>query len=102
MLSRNFQATVRRNIPVLKQYLPIVQKVHGGHHPEIHEVYDLFNRLIPEVDSLEGDRRKISELFKELREVTDSYKVPKDVCESYEAVYKLLQELDEALVMEKS
>ena len=80
----------------LKQYVPIVAKVHGGNHPEFHEVRNLFETIIEKTKEAGSKKPEINEEFTKLREITDNYTVPGDVCESYEAVYNMLAEIDKA------
>lgn len=82
-------------IKKLEQYVPIVAKVHGAHHPEFHKVHQLFEKIHEKVQEVSA-RPDLEEEFTELREVTRNYKVPDDVCETFEAVYKMLEELDKA------
>ena len=80
----------------LAQYIPIVERVHGGNHPEFHKVRNLFDTIIERTKEAESARPDLNEEFAKLREITDNYRVPSDVCESYEAVYNMLSESDEA------
>ncbi|NLL52884.1 MAG: iron-sulfur cluster repair di-iron protein, ric [Peptococcaceae bacterium] len=91
-----FNEVRERHFKTLEQYVPIVARVHGGSHPEFHEVRKIFeaiNRKTKEA-GLEGS--DLNEEFAKLREITNNYTVPSDVCESYEAVYQMLAEADEA------
>jgi regulator of cell morphogenesis and NO signaling len=80
----------------LELYVPVVARVHGGHHPEFHEVRKIYDEIIKKTEEAGSNRPELSEEFASLREITDNYTVPGDVCESYEAVYNMLSELDEA------
>lgn len=80
----------------LSQYVPIVDRVHGGHHPEFHKVRSLFEEISEKTKKAGSNKLDLNEEFKNLREVTNNYTVPGDVCESYEAVYNMLEELDKA------
>lgn len=77
----------------LTLYVPVVDRVHGGAHPEFHEVKRLFESLS---DKIQAGQSDLDQEFTELREVTDNYTVPSDVCESYEAVYAMLADADKA------
>ncbi len=83
-------------IKTLKQYVPVVAKVHGGHHPEFYEVQALFNAIEDKTKGKGSVKPDMTAEFARLRVLTDHYTVPGDVCESYEAVYKMLAQLDEA------
>lgn len=89
-----FNEVKNRNLKVLNQYVPIVDRVHGEHHPEFHDVRKVFNEI---VDKIKVDNNPdLKNEFTSLREITNNYTVPTDVCESYEAVYNMLEELDKA------
>lgn len=82
--------------PTLEQYVPIVARVHGKNHPELHEVHQIFNVIIEKTNAIDTEKPDLNEAFIKLREVSNNYTVPDDVCESYETVYKMLAEVDEA------
>jgi iron-sulfur cluster repair protein YtfE (RIC family) len=88
MSNQNSYAAVKKQyFKTLKQFVPIVERVHGSHHPEFYEVRKLFDAIVKEESALDS-------IFEKLQEVTDNYAIPEDVCESYEAVYKMLEALD--------
>lgn len=82
--------------PTLEQYVPIVERVHGGNHPEFHEVRKLFDTINQKIKEAGSEKPELKVEFARLREITSNYTVPGDVCESFEAVYKMLAEADEA------
>ncbi|MGI6550180.1 MAG: iron-sulfur cluster repair di-iron protein, ric [Syntrophomonadales bacterium] len=91
-----FNEVKENHFPTLEQYVPIVARVHGGSHPEFHEVRKLFEAINEKIKEAGTERPDLSEEFAKLREITANYTVPGDVCESYEAVYNMLAEVDEA------
>jgi len=91
-----FNEAAEKNFRILKQYVPVVARVHGGNHPEFHEVRRLFDAIIEKTKKAGANKPELSEEFARLREITDNYSVPGDVCESYEAVYNMLSEIDKA------
>lgn len=91
-----FNELKERYFDKLVQYVPIVAGVHGGHHPEFHEVHGLFKRIHEKVSETGSSKPDLKDEFLKLRTITDNYKIPGDVCETYEAVYKMLEELDKA------
>jgi regulator of cell morphogenesis and NO signaling len=91
-----FNEVKEKHFQTLKQYVPIVARVHGGNHPEFHEVRKLFDTIIEKTKEAGSKRPELSEEFAKLREITDKYTVPGDVCESFEAVYSMLAEMDKA------
>ena len=91
-----FNQVKERYIERLEQYVPIVERVHGGSHPEFHDIHRIFDAINIKIKKAGSEKPELDEEFKELRKITDNYTVPDDVCESYEAVYQMLAELDEA------
>ncbi|NLG81386.1 MAG: iron-sulfur cluster repair di-iron protein, ric [Bacilli bacterium] len=89
---KEFKKMNNINLRLLSQYVPIVARVHGEHHPEFHIVHSLFNEMMT-ILTKEIDY-DLHTVFEKLRVVTDNYHVPEDVCETYEAVYRMLKELD--------
>lgn len=96
MANLNFNQVKENYFKRLVQYVPIVDRVHGAHHPEFHEVRSLFETINNKTKEAGSNRPELKEEFKRLREVTSNYKVPGDVCESYEAVYNMLEAVDKA------
>lgn len=94
--NRTFDELVKKHGPALAQYVPVVDRVHGGNHPEFHEVHAVYERLIEKIREAGSDKAELHDEFAKLREVTADYAVPGDVCESFEAVYAMLRELDAA------
>ncbi|MGI6668696.1 MAG: iron-sulfur cluster repair di-iron protein, ric [Acetivibrionales bacterium] len=96
MSSLTFNEAKKRHFQTLKQYVPVVDRVHGDSHPEFHAVRELFDAIMDKTKESGAKKPDLDEEFARLREVTNNYTVPADVCESYEAVYKMLAELDDA------
>lgn len=91
-----FIEKTKKQFKVLEQYVPIVARVHGGSHPEFHEVKKLFDAINKKTKDAGSDKPELYDEFTKLREITTNYTVPGDVCESYEAVYNMLAEIDKA------
>ena len=91
-----FNEVKKKTFQTLKQYVPIVARVHGDHHPEFHEVRKVVDTIMEKTKEAGTNKPTLNEEFTKLRELTDNYKVPADVCESYEAVYRMLAEIDNA------
>lgn len=87
---------ITTHLKLLSKYIPIVDRVHGDHHPEFHEVRRLFNLLSEKIKGTKDLKPNLNEEFNALRLITDNYTVPDDVCETYETVYKMLAEIDQA------
>ncbi|MGI6537295.1 MAG: iron-sulfur cluster repair di-iron protein, ric [Caldicoprobacterales bacterium] len=92
----NFYEVKDRNFKTLEQYVPIVARVHGKHHPEFYEVLELFEIINKKVKEAGEEKPDLNQEFEQLRIITDNYTVPGDVCETYEAVYNMLAEADMA------
>lgn len=91
---RTFSEAKKAYMKTLKQYVPVVDRVHGQHHPEFHEVKALYDSIALKIREAGRRRPQLEDEFIRLRAVTDNYAVPDDVCESYEAVYQMLAALD--------
>lgn len=93
---KNFKDETKTNLKRLEQFVPVVDRVHGAHHPEFHDVKRVFEEINEKIKATSKDKPNLDNEFKELREITDNYTVPGDVCESYEAVFKMLSLVEEA------
>lgn len=93
---QKFNQAKAKHFQTLKQYVPIVARVHGKNHPEFLEVHKLFDVLSKKVKKAGEAVPDLNEEFARLREITNNYTVPDNVCESYAAVYNMLAELDKA------
>lgn len=78
-----------RHIEKAAQLAPIVERVHGGHHPELTRVREI-TQALHQSDNTETTPA----LFQELRTVTDNYAIPNDVCEAFGAMYQALERSD--------
>lgn len=87
---------IMSNLTTLEQYVPIVDRVHGGSHPVFHQVRSLFEAIDEKIKEAGSARPELTEEFSKLREITNNYAIPEDVCEAYEAVYRMLGEMDQA------
>ena len=94
--SLTFKQAKQRYLKRLEQYVPVVDRVHGEHHPEFHDVRAIFDEIIVKVKIAGAETPDLSSEFAKLRDITNNYEVPGDVCESYEAVYTMLATLDQA------
>lgn len=92
----DFNQVKETHLKTLAQYVPIVARVHGGNHPEFHEVREVYDELAKKLKDKGREKPDLVDEFAKLRKITNNYTVPDDVCESYEAVYNLLAELDKA------
>lgn len=94
-----FKALSAQMLPRLAQYVPVVDRVHGAHHPEFHDVRKVFESLQTKVKG-SATLPNLSDEFNQLQAITENYAVPGDVCETYEAVYTMLKALDHAYTEE--
>lgn len=69
---------------------PVIERVHGVHHPELTRVRELTEQIAGANDTAE-----IDELFRELRGITHNFALPKGACEAFTATYTALQAADE-------
>ena len=86
----------KKHFQTLKQYVPVVERVHGGNHPEFHSVRELFDAIMDKTKEAGLEKPELNQEFAKLREITNNYTVPGNVCETYAAVYNMLAELDNA------
>lgn len=96
MSKQTFQEARAEHMERLEQFVPIVERVHGAENPEFYEVRRIFDVLSEKMKVTETEKPLLAEEFTSLRKVTNNYHVPKNVCESYEAVYSMLEEIDQA------
>ncbi len=89
-----FDKAVQDTLPALIQYVPVVDRVHGDHHPEFHDVRGLFDSIHQKTKAAYPAKPDLIEEFAQLREVTNNYTIPNDVCETFEAVYEMLKRLN--------
>lgn len=94
--NKAFYNQKKKLFQTLSQYVPIVDRVHGGSHPEFHQVRELFDIILEKTKDAGAAHPKLDVEFVKLREITNNYTIPSGVCESYEAVYKMLAEIDKA------
>ena len=92
----DFNEVYRKLQKTLKQYVPVVDRVHGAAHPEFHDVRALFEAILEKTTTAGSDELNLNDEFAQLRQTTNNYTVPNDVCESYEAVYSMLAEIEES------
>lgn len=91
-----FDQAKEKHLELLKQYVPVVSRVHGGSHPVFYKVEKTFNAIDMKIIEAGSTGPDLNKEFTNLREITKDYSVPDDVCETYEAVYSMLAELDKA------
>ena len=82
---KNMNETI---VKELDKILPVVVRVHGEHHPELHQVAKLYADL---------KETKSREILEKLRQVTDHYRAPEDACPTYQKTYQDLLILDQEL-----
>lgn len=80
---------ISEEIAVLDKVLPVVVRVHGGNHHELHDVLKAYERFRAVYEKGNGE-----EEIAEIRRLTGNYTLPEDACEAYTKVYQALQEID--------
>lgn len=93
---KKFNEATQKNLKKLELFVPVVARVHGGTHPEFHNVRKLYDEISAKIKEAKSEKPELDNEFKQMREITGNYTVPGDVCESYEAVFNMLAEMDEA------
>lgn len=93
---KKFVDAKRADFEKLELYVPVVARVHGGSHPEFHEVQKVYEEMMEKLNRSGSEKPELSSEFIKLSEITDNYTIPKDVCETYKTVYQILEELDKA------
>lgn len=68
------------------QLTPLIERVHGAHHPELTRVRELTEYLGCATNADVKD-----DLFRELRDITDGYALPKGACEAFTVAYNALE-----------
>lgn len=91
-----FQETFKKYSPTLSKYVPIVDRVHGQHHPEFHDVVTVFDQLKSKVTGTKRKDVNLDNEFAQLKSITNDYEVPEDVCETYAAVYQMLEIINQS------
>lgn len=95
-INTTFNQVKKEHLKTLKQYVPIVARVHGAAHPEFYKVAEVFEAIVSKLNESNSNQLKLDEEFSQLQTITKYYTIPSDVCESYEAVYTMLKAMDEA------
>ena len=96
MSTTKFNEAKAEHIERLEQFVPIVERVHGAENPEFYEVRKVFDVLNEKIKLAGEEKPALDEEFTQLRAITSDYEIPADVCESYEAVYNMLEEIEQA------
>ncbi|WP_423190247.1 iron-sulfur cluster repair di-iron protein, ric [Alkalibacterium sp. f15] len=96
-----FNTVLNDYFPKLEFYTLPLTRAHGKNHPEVFDVYDLFQTMNAQVKENDSEKLNLDKEFKKLRAVTNNYALPSDACETYEAVYNMLSEADEAYHAQK-
>ncbi len=80
----------------LNKILPVVQRVHGGNHPELFRVGEIYTDILKGAKSGKSSE-KMAELLEELKSITGNFKTPADACATYDRSYELLAKLTEKI-----
>ena len=67
-----FNEVKEKNIQILKQYVPIVARVHGANHEEFYEVQKVFEVIL---EKLKNNKLDLNNEFSKLKEI----EIPKSV-----------------------
>jgi iron-sulfur cluster repair protein YtfE (RIC family) len=92
----SFSEVKNKHFGTLEYYVPIVARVHGDDHPELHEVSQIFDAIREKIKAAGAAKPELDDEFAQLRAVTNYYAVPGNACDTYRAAYEMLAELDRA------
>lgn len=84
------------DVEELNKILPVVQRVHGGNHPEIYRVGEIYTDILKGM-KLGKNNEKMNKLLNELKSITGNFMAPADVCATYCRTYELLAKLTEEI-----
>ena len=90
-MAKNLQ--IKAQLEEINPYVAVVDRVHGGSHPEFHDVRRIYNSMVEKTQAVESP--DLNGEFQELRKITNNYTVPDDVCETFEGVYQILENADQ-------
>lgn len=90
-----FEKYVEEHFVELDKYSKTIAKVHGGNHPELLEVRELFLAMQEKVQQ-KAKQALFEPEINRLRVITNDYQVPADGCQAYQKTYDLFEALDEA------
>lgn len=89
-----FKENQQDNVSKLTQYVPVVAKVHGENHPEFYEVKPIVDSILVQIKEKDYENLHLDAEFEKLQRITDGYTIPSDTCETYEAVYVMLEAMN--------
>lgn len=84
------------DVKELNKILPVVQRVHGGNHPEIYRAGEIYTEIL---NGMKLGKRSVEmiKLLNELRSITGNFTAPADVCATFCRTYELLAKLTEEI-----
>ncbi len=65
-----FSQAVAEHLQTLQQYVPVVDRVHGGSHPEFHTVKSTFDTIAEKIKSAGASKPHLDDEFAKLSETT--------------------------------
>lgn len=80
----------------LNKILPVVQRVHGGNHPELSRVGEIYTDILNGIKSGKSSEGMVK-LLDELKSITGSFMAPADACATFCRTYELLAKLTEEI-----
>ncbi len=92
----NLPQAIRGPMQELGQLLPVVQRVHGGAHPELIDVGRLFVALQERLEA-GATAEESCRLMDEIRGLTKNYTAPEDACQAFRRTYAALAKVDGSL-----
>jgi len=72
-IEKTYHRYIKEKTPVILQYLEKIREVHGTHHPELFEIYDLFSHSAMDLGMhLQKEERILFPMIRQLAESKDS------------------------------
>ncbi|MHB1660764.1 MAG: iron-sulfur cluster repair di-iron protein, partial [bacterium] len=117
---------LRIHLPEATEYVEKIARVHGGHHPEIIKIRELFTKMTEalifhldkeetelfqhiknkenaeikkEINDAEYDHEYVGHILKEMLFLSSGYSVPEDACASYRHAYELLKNISDDIMI---
>lgn len=88
-----YQTFLTERLEQLDKFTRAIGKVHGGNHPELHEVREVFLQMKEEIDK--NPAADVRAYLEKIETLSSHYTVPSDACQTYAATYELLKEATE-------
>ncbi len=85
-----YQIFLIEKLEQLDKFTRAIAKVHGGNHPELHEVREVFLQMKEAIDK--NPTVDVRAYLEKIDRLSSHYKLPSDACQTYAATYAWLEE----------